>query len=289
VPPRKPSPIGAHVPVRGGLVRGALGYAERVGADAVQVFVSNPRGWAGAPGSEREDAAFRETCAHRRVTSFVHAPYLVNLASPNPLTRERSVEAVRHTLHRGTRLGAAGVVVHAGSAITGERRDEALRAVRESLLPLLDTLPATGPRVLVEPTAGGGESLAARVGDLAGYFAALESHPALGVCLDTCHAYAAGHDVASPGGMRTTLNALVRAVGRGRLGLVHVNDSRDPLGSGRDRHARPGTGHIGTEPLGELFVHPGTRGVALVLETPGGEDAVREDIDLLRRLRATGP
>lgn len=275
------------MPVAGGLARVGLAYAERVGAEAIQVFVSNPRGWQATAGDPADDKAFRQRCRAASVPVFVHAPYLVNVASPTPATAVRSITALEHALRRGRQIGASGVVVHAGSAVAGSRRAEALRQLREAVLPLLDRLTESDPRLLVEPTAGGGEPLAARMGDLAAYFAALDHHPRLGVCLDTCHAFAAGHDLAAPGGVRTTLNALVRSVGRGRLGLVHVNDSADPLGSARDRHASLGAGRIGAEALRELFVHPATRGVALVVETPGGEAGHRADVELLKRFRAS--
>lgn len=285
MPPRRPSPIGAHAPAAGGLARGALRYAGQVGAEVVQVFVSNPRGWAPSAGDPRDDHVFREGCAAGRIPAFVHAPYLVNLGSPTTVTQEKSVGALGHALRRATQIGAVGVVVHAGSAVGADRRDQALAQLRELLLPLLDALPDGGPRLLVEPTAGGGQALAGRVEDLAEYFAVLDDHPRLGVCLDTCHALAAGHDLAAPGGVRATLSALVKAVGRGRLGLIHANDSKDPVGSARDRHATLGAGTIGTEPFRELFVHPATRGVPLVVETPGGADGQRRDIALLRALR----
>lgn len=274
-----------HAPSAGGLSRGALRYAGKVGAQAVQVFVSNPRGWAPSVANARDDHAFREGCAGGRIPAFIHAPYLVNLGSPSAATRERSVAALRHALARGVELGAAGVVVHAGSAVSQGRRTAALNQVREALLPILDSVPDHGPRLLVEPTAGGGAPLVARVEELAQYFALLEHHPRLGVCIDTCHAYAAGHDLAVPGGVRSMLNALVRAVGKGRLGLVHANDSRDPLGSARDRHENVGGGSIGLTPFGELFVHPATRGVPVIIETPGGEEGHRRDLTALLRLR----
>jgi deoxyribonuclease-4 len=157
--------------------------------------------------------------------------------------------------------------------------------MREVVLPLLDELPDDAPQLLIEPTAGGGAPLAATVGDLAPLFDALEFHPRLGVCLDTCHAWAAGHDLATPGGVRATLNALVRAVGRGRLGLIHANDSKDPIGSGRDRHTNIGTGQIGVEPFGELFRHPATRNVPVVVETPGDVEAHTRDLVTLKSLR----
>lgn len=269
----------------GGLARGALRYAGQVGAEVVQVFVSTPRGWAPSAGDPRDDHAFREGCAAGRIPVFVHAPYLVNLGSPTAATREKSVVALTHSLRRGQHIGATGVVVHAGSAVGKARRDDALAHLRELLLPILDTVPDGGPRLLIEPTAGGGQALAARVEDLEEYFEVLEGHPRLGVCLDTCHAFAAGHDLASPGGVRTMLKALVKAVGRDRLGLVHANDSRDPLGSTRDRHTALGDGTIGLDPFKELFVHPATRGVPVVVETPGGADGHARDIALLRGLR----
>ena len=285
MPPRKPSPVGAHVFVGGGLTTVGLPYAEKIGAEAVQVFVSNPRGWTSSAGDAAVDEAFAVGCRERRMPVFVHAPYLVNFGSPTEATRQRSADAVHHSLQRGRRIGARGVVVHAGSAVDERHRDGALAAMREQLLPILDGLGDDDPLVLVEPTAGGGHALAATVQDLEPLFAVLEAHPRLGVCLDTCHAFAAGHDLASPGGMRATLNGLVRAVGRGRLKLIHANDSKDPVGSGRDRHTNIGTGLIGTEPFAELFRHPATRGVPVVVETPGDVEAHVRDLTVLRQLR----
>ncbi|HEU0102670.1 MAG TPA: deoxyribonuclease IV [Mycobacteriales bacterium] len=284
MPPRKPSPVGSHVPVGGGLAKG-LAYAREIGAGAVQVFVSNPRGWAPSEGDPAADEAFRAECRRTGVPVFVHAPYLVNVGSPSEVTRRRSVDAVRHSLARGARIGARGVVVHAGSAVAGTHREEAMAHLRELLLPVLDEIPDSGPRLLVEPTAGGGQALAAAVQDLGPWFAQLDDHPALGVCLDTCHAFAAGHDLAAPGGMKRTLDALVKTVGRGRLGLVHANDSKDPLGSTRDRHEAIGAGYIGKDPFVELFRHPATRGVPVLVETPGDAASHRRDVELLCSLR----
>jgi deoxyribonuclease-4 len=281
VPPRKPSPVGAHVPVAGGLLKG-LAYADEIGAQALQVFVSNPRGWALSLGDPAKDEEFRSACSS---PVFVHAPYLVNFGSPTEATLRKSVDAVAHSLARGAAIGAQGVVVHAGSAVAGAHRDDAIAQLRTHLLPLLEALPADGPKLLIEPTAGGGQALAATVQDLGPFFAALDQHEMLGVCLDTCHVFAAGHDLAAPGGMKKTLDALVRVVGRGRLKLVHANDSKDPLGSLRDRHEAIGQGRIGKDPFVELFRHPATRGVPVVVETPGDAAAHRRDIELLCALR----
>ena len=284
MPPRKPSAVGAHVPTSGGLAK-ALAYAREIGAGAVQVFVSNPRGWAPSLGDPAQDEAFREDCRRSSIPVYVHAPYLVNFGSPTETTVLRSVQAVEHALRRGLALGAKGVVVHAGSAVAGAHRDDALAQLRTHLLPVLEAADPAGPRLLVEPTAGGGQALCATVQELEPWFAQLDGHELLGVCLDTCHAWAAGHDVAVPGGMKKTLDALVKAVGRGRLGLVHANDSKDPLGSTRDRHEAIGQGHIGKDAFAELFRHPATRGVPVVVETPGDASTHRRDVELLCTLR----
>ena len=285
MPPRKPSPVGAHVPVSGGLATGALTYAHEIGAEAVQVFVSNPRGWAPASGDPRQDEAFRAGCEQARIPAFVHAPYLVNLGSPTAETLTRSVSSLRHALARGRAIGARGVVVHTGSAVAGGNRDAAMRQVREALLPILEDLPHDGPDLLLEPTAGQGQSLCAVVDDLGPYLDALDRHPRVGICLDTCHAFAAGHDLAAPGGLKRTLDRLVKVAGRGRLRLVHANDSKDVAGAFKDRHEAIGKGHIGEEPFAELFRHPSTRGVPVVIETPGKALENRRDVELLKQLR----
>jgi deoxyribonuclease-4 len=286
VPPRTLSPVGAHVMVGSGLASGGLAYAREIGAEAVQVFVSNPRGWAPAAGDPARDDAFRVACADRRIPVFVHATYLVNLGSPTEATRAKSVESLRGALRRGRRIGARGVVFHAGSAVDSGDRDVAMVRLRDLLLPLLDELADDDPDLLVELSAGGGGSLAATVEELEPFLARVDGHPRLGVCLDTCHAFAAGHNLATPGGVRTTLNTLRKTIGRGRLKLVHANDSLDGCGSRRDRHASIGSGQIGLDPFAELFRHPVTRGVPVVIETPGKAPDHAKDIAALKALRA---
>jgi deoxyribonuclease-4 len=278
--------VGGHAPAAGGLAKAALKYIEQTSASAVQVYVSNPRGWALSDGDPKQDAAFADGCQDRGVTAYIHASLLVNLGSPTPLTVERSVATLEHALRRGKVIGAQAVVFHAGSAVDADRADKALHLVREELGPLLDRAATEGlPHLLVEPSAGGGRSLAARVEDLEPYLAAVDRHPHLGVCFDTCHAWAAGHDLATPGGMTATLDALVRAVGPGRLRLVHANDSKDACGSTRDRHETVGAGTIGAAAFAELLRHPATEGVPLILETPSDEGLGHaKSIALLRSL-----
>ncbi|MGH8870059.1 MAG: deoxyribonuclease IV [Actinomycetes bacterium] len=277
--------VGAHVPTSGGLARRGLRYAADVGAEAVQVFVSNPRGWAQAAGDPREDAAFRAGCAASGTPVFVHAPYLVNLGSPVLATVELSAASVAYTLTRAAALGARGVVLHTGSAVDEERRVPALRQVSDVLRPILDALPDDGPDLLLEPTAGLGGSLCATVEDLGPYLDAVDRHPRVGVCLDSCHAFAAGHDLTAPGGVGQMLDTLTEVAGSGRLRLVHANDSKDPLASRRDRHERIGRGHLGTDPFVALLAHPAVRDAPVLVETPGGAEGHREDVALLKRLR----
>jgi deoxyribonuclease IV len=284
------SPIGATLQLKGGLARGGLAYADAVAARAVQMFVGNPRGWKLSPGDPAQDALFTAGCTERGIPSFIHTPYLVNVGSPTEATVEQSIASIAHNLARGAQLGSSGVVVHAGSAVGEDRYESALRQLRERLLPVLDGLPDDGPRLLIEPTAGGGKALAATVEDLGPYFEALDFHPMVGVCFDTCHAWAAGHDLPAPGGMTATLDTLVATVGPGRLALVHANDSLDECGSKRDRHATIGEGSIGIEPFAELLAHPSVADVPVVVETPSELDGTSwgghaRDIALLCSLR----
>ncbi|MEE1801551.1 deoxyribonuclease IV [Streptomyces sp. NPDC050509] len=280
------NPVGGHVPVAGGLATTGLAYARELGAETVQVFAANPRGWATPAGNPAQDEQFRAACEAAEMPAYVHAPYLINFGSHTEATAEKSVESLRHSLRRGREIGALGVVVHTGSATGGRPREVALAQVRERMLPLLDELTHDDdPFLLLESTAGQGSSLCSRTWDFGPYFEALDSHPKLGICLDTCHIFAAGHDLAGPHGMRQTLDLLVDTVGEGRLKLIHANDSKDVAGAHKDRHENIGAGHIGEEPFRELFSHPATANVPLVIETPGGKEGHAADVARLKKLR----
>jgi len=287
------NPVGTHVLVGAGLVKGALASAEELGCETIQVFVGNPRGWALSPGKPAEDAAFRGAIAERGMRVFIHTPYLVNLGSPTRTTYENSVALVAHNLRRAAEIGAEGVVVHTGSYVepqgdpTGatERHAAALGQVREGLLPLLETLGDDAPWLLLEPTAGQGRSLCAGVEDLAPYLAALDDHPKAGICLDTCHVFAAGAPLDEPGGTTSTVDRIVELGGPGRLRLVHANDSMDVRGAFKDRHQKIGDGFIGVGAFRELLAHPATDGVPFILETPGSRSVDDPDIALLKSLR----
>jgi deoxyribonuclease-4 len=282
------SRVGSHTKTAGGLAKAALPYADAAQSEAVQVYVSNSRGWALPPGDPAQDTLFRDGCGERGLPAYIHASLLVNLGSPTGLTVERSVQTLAHALDRGAAIGATAVVFHAGSSVDPAHDAKALHQLGEALLPLLDRAAAAGlPKLLVEPSAGGGRSLASKVEDLAPYLAAVEDHPWLGVCFDTCHAWAAGHDLATPGGMTATLDALIKTIGPGRLQLIHANDSKDDCGSTRDRHETIGAGRIGTAPFAELFAHPATAGVPVIVETPSEQHLGHAaDIALLKGLRS---
>ncbi len=279
--------IGSHTKTAGGLAKAALPYVDAAGSEALQVYVSNSRGWALPPGDPKQDSLFRDGCGERALPAYVHASLLVNLGSPTEMTVEKSVATLAHALERGRAIGATAVVYHAGSSVDPAHDDKALHQVREALLPLLDSAAAAGlPRLLVEPSAGGGRSLASKMQDLGPYLDAAENHPWLGVCFDTCHAWAAGHDLATPGGMTATLDALIDTVGAERLQLIHANDSKDECGSTRDRHETIGAGRIGTAAFAELLAHPATAGVPIIVETPSDEHVGHAaDIALLKSLR----
>jgi deoxyribonuclease IV len=294
--------IGSHATVTGGLATGGLSYAADVGAEVIQLFVSSPRGWATGQGDAAEDTRLRES----GMPVFVHATYLVNLGSGNPEVAAKSADAVAHALRRGAEIGARGVVVHAGSALgwpaaesgePGEQaraREQALRQVGELTLPLLDKLGEDDPDLLFEPMAGQGQMLCARAGEAAGYLSAVEHHPKAGLCLDTCHLFAAGHDLTAPGGVAAMLGELGMAAGtaagtvpgeqaRPPVRLVHANDSLLGFGSKRDRHEAIGAGQIGTGPFRELLA--ALPDVPFVVETPGGKAGHARDIATLKGLR----
>jgi deoxyribonuclease IV len=270
--------IGSHATVTGGLATGALSYAAEVGAEVIQVFVSNPRGWASGPGIAGEDTRLRES----GIPVFIHATYMINLGSGNQEVAAKSADALAHALRRGGEIGAQGVVVHTGSAV-GWDRTQALRQIGEIALPLLDKLGDDDPDLLFEPMAGQGQMLCARAGDLAEYLAALEFHPKAGVCLDTCHVFAAGHDLTASGGVAAMLDELRDVGGADRVKLVHANDSLLGCGSKRDRHETIGAGKIGTAPFADLLA--ALPDVPFVAETPGGKQGHARDIATLKSLR----
>ena len=277
--------IGAHTPTSGGMAKRSLGYAETIKAEVIQVFASNPRGWAMPEPNPAADEDFKIKAAAMDVTTYVHAPFLINLGSPTEGTYKNSLASTAYSLKRGKEIGALGVVIHTGSAVDEGHVANAWKQIHEGMMPILNALPEDGPSLLLEPTAGQGQSLVKKLDDLENYLKALEYHPKVGICLDTCHVFAAGHDIAKKGGMTETLDLLVQIAGAERFQLVHANDSMDVCGALKDRHQNLGDGYIGLDAFKEMLQHPAIANVPLILETPGEEPEHGKEVALLKKLR----
>jgi deoxyribonuclease-4 len=273
--------IGAHVPTRGGLLS-AIRAAQECGAEAVQVFISNPRAWAPPRISRKEADAFRVAWAESGLGPlFVHAPYVVNLASPVPEFLGRSIDVVRRSMDAASSVGAAGYVVHAGSGGPGEPAEALDRAASA-----LRAVPAQGDcGVVVELTAGTAGSVAATFPEASRLFDAV-GDPRLKLCADLCHLFAAGYALDEQEGVAACFEEL-RASGLGdRLVLIHANDAKYERGSRRDRHEHVGEGGIGVEGFFEILHRPEVKDLALVVETPGGLADHARNIATLRRFAA---
>ena len=278
--------IGAHTPTSGGMAKRSINYALETKSEAIQVFASNPRGWAMPPANKDADDAFRSLAVEHDIETYVHAPFLINLGSPTPSTYENSLASTAYSLSRGRDIGALGVVIHTGSAVDESHIPQAWKQIHDGMMPVLEKLTDDDPWLLLEPTAGQGQSLVKKLDDLTKYFDALEWHPKVGVCLDTCHVFAAGHDIATKGGMTQTLDLLVSIVGMERIQLIHANDSMDVCGALKDRHQNIGEGEIGAKPFEELLAHPAVVNAPLILETPGQEAEHGAEVAMLKKMRA---
>jgi len=277
--------LGAHTPTSGGMAKRSIAYAELTGAEVIQVFASNPRGWAMPESNPEADEEFRSKAAALDILTYVHAPFLINLGSPTVGTYENSVASTAYSLKRGAEIGALGVVIHTGSAVDVNNVENAWKQIHEGMMPVLNALGEDAPMLLLEPTAGQGQSLVKKLDDLTNYLKALEYHPKVGICLDTCHVFAAGHDIAKEGGMTETIDLLIEIAGAERFQLVHANDSMDVCGALKDRHQNIGEGHICLAAFQEMLDHPVMKIVPLVLETPGMEPEHGKEIAMLKKMR----
>jgi len=271
--------IGAHVPTRGRAAN-AVDEAEARGAEAFQIFVSNPRAWATPRVSEEAAEEFRaRRDAAGDPPAFAHASYLVNIASPNPEFWRRSVELATGEAALVTALGLDGLVVHAGAGGPGERPEAVARAATAAT-----AIADAGAPVLLELTAGGAGTVASTIPEAAELLEAADPDARLGLVIDTCHLFAAGAPLDDPAAAGATLDALEQEGLSGRLRLVHANDARDPRGSRRDRHAHIGDGHIGEPGFRAILAHEAVRRVPVIIETPGKVEEDRRNLALLRRL-----
>jgi deoxyribonuclease IV len=282
--------IGAHVSPAGGPAN-AVARGEERACRAIQIFNQSPRQWKPTVYSDEQVAAFREAIdASESVDALlIHAVYLINCASEDPEIRAKSLTSLTASLRAGSALGAVGVVLHAGSALkNGGDVDQAMERAAGVIGEALKE--SEGCRLHLEDTAGAGGTLGRSFEELARMIELAGGGERLGVCLDSCHLYASGYDIATAAGLDGVLDEFDRVVGCERLGSLHVNDSQTPLGSNRDRHANLGDGELGRDGCAAFLSEPRFEGLACIFEGPGkaGKAVERDDIRNAFRLRRRG-
>jgi deoxyribonuclease-4 len=274
--------LGAHVSTAGGVDR-APERGEAIGATAIQIFTKTPSQWREPDISDAVAEAFDEALQRSHIRAVVaHDSYLINLASPDRRLRSRSLECFAGELRRCAQLGIPYIVTHPGNYIT-ERR-EGLRRNAAAYAQCLDRI--EGPMILIETTAGSGTALGWRFEELAALRDLVPPglRDRIGFCADTCHLFAAGHD------LRAAWDAVWRQwdaiIGPEHLVCLHLNDSKSPLGSKRDRHELIGDGTLGREPFQRIMQEPRFAQTIKIIETPKGADPLRSDRRMLRLLRS---
>ena len=258
--------IGAHVSPAGGLAKAVERGVER-GCRSIQIFNQSPRMWKATLYRDEDVAAFREAIDASPVDAvLIHAVYLLNCASEDRDIRAKSLASLSNSLRAGHAIGAAGVVLHPGSAKqghVGEAIDRAAATIREALAE------SEGCELHLENTAGAGGTLGRSFDELASLLEGAGAGERLGVCLDSCHLLASGYDIRTAAGMTSVLREAGRKLGRGRVRALHLNDSQTPLGSNRDRHANIGQGELGEEGCAAFLSAPSLQRLPCILETPG--------------------
>jgi deoxyribonuclease-4 len=279
--------IGTHVSPAGGPAKAVERGVER-GARAIQIFNQNPRAWKPTVYSAEAVADFRTAMADSDVDALlIHAVYLLNAASEDPDIRAKTLTSLTTSLQAGDALGAVSVVLHPGSALTGEVAPAIKRAgevIREALAE------SEHCPLHLENTAGAGGTLGRSFHELAGLIDAAGGDERLGMCLDSCHLFASGYDIRTEEGLTHVLDDCAAVVGLDRLGSLHLNDSVNGLGTNRDRHADIGQGEIGEDGCAVFLSEPRFDGLPVILETPGPDKngTPPEELALAVRLRARG-
>jgi deoxyribonuclease-4 len=279
--------IGAHVSPAGGLQK-AVGRGVERGCRAIQIFNQSPRMWRPTAYRDEDFQAFREAMAASPVDAvLIHAVYLLNCASDDPEIRAKSLTSLTHSLRVGRAIGARGVILHPGSAKTGNVQAAIARAgetIREALQESEEC------PVHLENTAGAGGTLGRSIDELAALIEASGAGGRLGLCLDSCHLFASGYDIRSASGMDGLMQEVSDKVGLERLGSLHLNDSQVPLGSNRDRHANIGAGELGEHGCACFLSVPAFSDLPCILETPGKErdGPGKEEVALAVALRERG-
>ena len=279
-----PPLLGTHVSVSGG-IHTAFARASSIGCTTMQLFVKNANRWAGKPLGEEDVQSYKSASAGARVAPVVaHAAYLINLCAVQGETLVKSRQGFEDELLRCEALGILGLVVHPGAHM-GAGEEEGIRRIAESLNAVHDRTPGFRTLSILEVTAGQGTTIGSRFEHLRGIVDLLDVPERAAVCLDTCHAFAAGYDLRSASGWETMLHEFDTTIGLSRLAVIHVNDSKKELGSRKDRHEHIGKGHIGVEGFRLLMNDPRLYAVPKILETDKSED-MHEDVENMNLLRS---
>jgi len=264
-------PLGAHMSIAGGYFHAPLAAAD-LGMDCVQLFTKNNNQWVGKPLADDEIREFRQTVHERKLTHpCAHDSYLINLASPDPALWRKSLDAFVVELERAEALGLEGVVMHPGSHLAATV-DEGLARVVEALNQAHRATRGFAVQTWLETTAGQGTNLGHRFEHLQTLLTGLHEPERAGVCVDTCHIFAAGYPLIEREDYEATLDEFDRLIGVKQIRAFHLNDSVKDLGSRVDRHAAIGRGCLGLEPFRHLLNDPRFQNIPMYLETPKGEE-----------------
>ena len=280
---RNPS-VGAHVSSSGGIYK-AVDRAVEIGAESFQIFGAAPQMWRRKQHSEADVDTFREKFRQAKLHScYIHAVYLINLASPDDELWRKSTDTLTEELTLAARIGADGVIVHVGSHM-GTGFEAALPRMRDGIREALDRTPEDA-RLLLENNAGAGRSVGSSFAELSAIVNAVDD-ARVQICLDTCHAHAAGYNVATVAGLKAMVDEFQRELGAGLLAAIHANDSKTELGSGKDRHENIGEGTIGLKAFRRMIRNRTLRRASWMLEVPGVDrkGPGQADVEMLRALR----
>jgi deoxyribonuclease-4 len=278
--------IGGHVSSAGGLER-AIERAEAMGCETMQIFNQSPRSWRPTKYEDADFEGFRRRFADSPIQSvFIHAVYLINCASGNAEIRRKSRESLIHALRIGDAIQAKGVIVHQGSGGKGAESARTMKLIGDAFKSALSSSKRCS--LLLENTAGAGGMVGRTLGELAELIERAGGEKRIGICVDSCHLLASGHEIRTPEELAGVVDGFKRAIGLRRLKCLHLNDSKKPLGSNTDRHANLGEGELGKEGIRVFLAEPRFEGLPVLLEVPGpdGTGPDKHQIDLAKQLRS---
>ncbi|MGQ9498256.1 MAG: deoxyribonuclease IV [Desulfotomaculales bacterium] len=277
-------PLGAHMSIAGGVDKAIL-RGRSIGCETIQIFTKSANQWRAKPLVPDEIARFRQAREESGINPvFGHTSYLINLGSPDEDLWQKSVDSFLVEMERCAALDLPYLVTHPGAHM-GAGEDVGLRRIGRALDEILARTEGSGVIILLETTAGQGSNIGYRFEHLARLIEESAYPDRLGVCFDTCHAFAAGYDLRTPEAFHRTFEEFDTLIGIDRLKAIHLNDSRGDLGSRIDRHEHIGFGKLGLEPFRLLLNDPRFRNLPMVLETPKGPD-MKEDVMNLATLRS---